>query len=192
MNSLMGVIAVTLLPTVAMAGAGFDILGTDPIVTWPGEVIDVYIATTGGQCGGMSLALQVTAPFDIVALEGADFPGAYWTTTGVSPTASYKTAASFAHHGEVGPDGYAIIDVGSAAGNIVLPAGALMARVTIAVLPGWLMGGYGWLTTDADIQTSSLASMDGITRQDSVGLIIVPEPMTACLLLGCLPLIRRR
>jgi hypothetical protein len=54
------------------------------------------------------------------------------------------------------------------------------------------MGGYGWLTTDADIQTSSLASMDGITRQDSVGLIIVPEPMTACLLLGCLPLIRRR
>jgi hypothetical protein len=178
------------MTNVAMAGAGLDILGTDPILGYAGGTVDVYIATTGGQCGGMSLALQATGGFDIVAIEGADFPGAYWTTTGVNPTASYKADAAFAHPGDIGPDSYAIIDVGSAAGNITLPAGALMAKVTIGVPR--LIGVQGRLTTDADIQRSSLASMDGITSQDSVGLQEYPEPMTASLLLAGLTLIRRR
>jgi hypothetical protein len=189
MKKLMSAILVGLLANVAMAGAGFDILGTDPIEVPEVGTVDVYIATTGGASGGMSLAMQAFGGFDIVGLEGADFAGAYWTTT-TGGTASYKTDPMFAHPGEIAAgSAYAIVDVGSSAGNITLPAGAMMAKVTISA-GGLGLGSTGLLTTDADIQQSSLAA--GTTAQDSIGLVVTPEPMTALLLLGCMPLIRRR
>jgi hypothetical protein len=184
----MSIVAVALMANIAMAGAGFDILGTSPIEVPQDGTAVIYIATTGGASGGMSLGLQAGGGFNIVGLEGADFTGAYWTTT-TGGTASYKTDATLAAPGTVGTDSYGLIDVGSAAGNITLPAGALMAKVTISAA-GLALGTTGSLTTDADIQQSSLAGGD--TAQDTIGLVVTPEPASALLLLGVLPLLRRR
>lgn len=189
MKKLLTVIVVGLLANVAAAqNPGFDILGTDPVGVPIDGTADILIAATSGNSGGMSLALQALGNFEIVGLKVEDFDNAYWA--GKINGAPQIDLFSKAVYGS----SYAIADVSTSAGNHVIPDGALVALVTIAPFPGAVLGDTGLLTTDADVQRSSLAPWGDaeMTFQDSIGLVVTPEPMTALLLLGGLPLIRRR
>jgi hypothetical protein len=185
MKKLLTVVAVGLMANVAMAGAGFDILGTDPIEVPENGTVEVLISTTGGMSGGMALVLQAMGGFEITAIDAAGIEGGYWS---VPATATYENI-TLAPIGTFGPSSYGIAEVGSAQGNITLPAGAVLAKATISA-NGLGVGATGTLTTDADAQQSSLAAPP--TAQDSVALVVVPEPVTALLILAGLPLIRRR
>lgn len=189
MKKLMCVIVAILVANVAFAqNPGFDILGAGPVDVPLGGTAQIQIATTGGNSGGMSLALQALGNFEIVGLQVNNFPEAFWTgKINGEPQIGLYSKADFG-------SSYAIADLSTSLGNSVLPAGALMALVTIAPFPGAVLGDTGTLTTDADLQQSSLAPWGNatMTLQDSIGLVVTPEPVTALLLLGGLPFIRRR
>jgi len=182
MKKLLSVVAVLLIASMAMAqNPGFDFLGSDPIEVEEGGTVDIYIQSIGGHSAGMTLVLQAIGGFEILDITATDFEGAYAV---LDDTATYEeiTIAS----------PYAIAQVGWPA-NVELPDGLLLAKATISA-GSLLEGATGSLTTDADAQTSSLAAVppSTMTVQDTVGLLVVPEPMTALLLLGGLPLLRRR
>ncbi len=88
---------------------------------------------------------------------------------------------------------FGVVGVGSGAGNITLPEDAVLAKVTISAA-GLPVGTAGGLTTSGQAGPSTLSpwGADTATGQATVGLVVTPEPATALLLLGALPLLRRR
>lgn len=184
MKKLLSVLVVALMANVAMAGAGFQFVGTSPIAVPEGGTVDVLVSTPGGDTGGMSLYLQAIGGFQIVGLQGANFEGGYWQ---VPSTATYEQI-DFYPIGAIDDTSYGVATVGSV-GNRVLPADAILAKVTISAA-GLGLGATGTLTTDTAVMPSDNAI--GTSTQATAGLIVTPEPVTALLLLAGLPLIRRR
>jgi hypothetical protein len=189
-RSIMGIAVVLAASTVAMAGPNFDILGTSPVEVTIGSTTDIYIGTNGaGTIGGMELYLQTSIPnFEIVGVKAADIGGLFvtGTNTAVETTVIYPDA------GGLLPSAQYAVDFLSTTGDLANAAsGALVAKVTIKAVAGTAAGTLGSLTTNTDVSPSNFAKGD--VGQDSIGLVaVVPEPMTGLLMIGLLPLIRRR
>lgn len=140
---------------------------------------------------GMNLRLEVAAPLEIVGLDllgGTIFAS---TNNGqyidVFPTGSQVPSAQYAL-GEVTTNAEVTVP-GATKGYV--PASGLLANVTIRVPAGTADGDYFLRTEIPDFGMSSNFLLVE-PEQQGVGTIHVPEPMTALLLLGALPFLRRR
>lgn len=188
MKKMMSMVVVGLMANAALAAAApaFDILGTSPILIDKGATVDVWIATSGaGTIGGMELYLQSSPSFEIVGLKAADIGGLFVTGT----NAANETILVYPDPGGLLPSAQYAVDFLSTTGDLAnVASGAVVAKATIKAVGN--LGDTGTLSTNTDVAPSNFAKGDA--GQDSIGLVITPEPMSALLLVAGLPLLRRR
>jgi hypothetical protein len=186
MRELLALIAVALLANVAMATPGFDIVPNDPIAISTGDTVAIPIATTGtGTIGGMELYLQVSPGYEIVGLQAANIGGLF---TSPGNTVAEQLYVYPDRNGVLPNSQYAMDFVSITADLVNVPRGSIVAQVLVRAIPGMPVG-WGFLTTNTDVSPSNFAKGE-VSEQDTVRLI--PEPVTAMLLLAAVPVLGRR
>ena len=186
MNRLaLGGIAVLVLAGSVVAAPAFDIapgvVGSLQIDEGQSAWVDIVGTAPTNPSGfqGMELYSVLEGPFQITSVL-IDQPGAGTGFVGNS-TGAYIDFT----------DPKAAIGMVTTASGFI-PAGSIVAKVQIkAVGPS---GSTGNFTTDGSQFWGAPSNFaDGMAAvQDTLQLSIIPEPTTALLLLGALPLIRRR
>lgn len=189
MKKLLTGIVMLSLTSMAFAVPAFSINGGNQIDLTPGVATTVDITVTGGNLvGGLTLNLETDGPFQIEGLSiiqpgmvfGANNTGEFLFT--------YKLEPAFTHNWAVGL-------VTTQSGTVA--AEGLLGQVTLLVPEGTPEGLKGLITTGSEDMLGEsaliLASGDLLaTGQGSAVLNVIPEPVSALLLLAGLPLIRRR
>jgi hypothetical protein len=194
------VVVVTMAAVVSAAAAavpaGFKFAGTSPIQITPGTPVEIPITVTGsGVVQGMSLYVETSgAPFKIDDLL-VDNAGTVWTTTGTATSTGAqvftyaKTQAT--NDGQITNPHFAASYV-TAVSTITVDPGMYLAKVVVSVPVGTPVGTLGTLGTISPTWGDIPSDFVDPAAQGSIGLKVVPEPATALMLLGVLPLIRRR
>jgi hypothetical protein len=166
------------MATVAMAAApsGFAIVGAPDIVVDQSVVIEIT-AASAGDMAGLTLNLEATGPFAITAIQTLNVGGPWTSTNGDQ---------WFTDAGSTIPN-LGVAYTSATGANVPATAGAIVAKVTL-VRTG---EGDGTFSTASPFMGAASDWGDGLpTGQATVNL--VPEPVTALLLLAGIPFLRRR
>lgn len=173
---------VVLLATTGWAmGVGFSL----PAVTEAaaGSTVEIEVSAVGqGTIAGSNLALQVDEPLEIV---GLDLLAGVFAENNTGQLIMLNST----HPVDIPAPQYAVGAVVTNTGTVATPG--LLAKVSVLIPVGTPDGDYTILTQIPGVQGSDWA---GSAEVDSLGagIIRVPEPMTAILLLAGLSLLRRR
>lgn len=175
---MLGIVAVSLVSVAAM-GAAFDIApgAVEPVALDPGQSVWVDI-TVNGQVPGMDLFLGVEGPFTLTGIL-VDEVGAGTVFVGRSSGATTGL-------GEGGTTAYSLVTT-----NTGTVGPGVVAKIQITA--NGPIGATGFVTTNSPLMGVPSDFADGLDAvQDSLNLKIVPEPMTALMLLAVVPFLRRR
>lgn len=183
---------VGLLAVTGMAmGAAFEFPAVTNAVAGDTVVIPLNAVGAATPVQGMNLRLEVAAPLEIVALDclgGTVFgPSNNGQYLDVYPTGSQVPAPQYAL-GEVTTN--AEVTVPGATKGWVIASG-LLANVTVKIPAGTPDGDYFLRTAIPDFGMSS-NFLDIEPASQGLGMIHVPEPVTALMLLAAVPFLRRR
>jgi len=195
--------ALVVVSAAALASAnmvpGFQFLGEMDfgsgvvgIPVLPGQVNEIDIAAIGeGDVAAMSLYLEVDAPFEIQDLSIDDIGGVF-NLNSTPPTSTGEDI----YTADRRPDLILVRQL--AVGYVTTPGptvavhdGDLLAKVFIYVPDSMQVGDMGVLTTDSP-SLGMPSDFSDPAAQDEVNLIVIPEPVTALLLLAAVPLLWRR
>lgn len=182
---MVSVFALSVVAAVATAAPVFDLApGADVIKFDPGQTLTIDLVGTGPTLPvgfqGMELYAALSGNFEVVdLLVDQAGSGTAWVgnTTGALIIVDDSKKAALGM-------------VTTASGG--LPTGSTVAKLIVKAIGN--VGDVGSLTTDGmDFWGASSNFADGAAAgQDTVRLEIIPEPMTALLLLAAVPFMRRR
>ncbi|MBI4579759.1 MAG: hypothetical protein HY718_08660 [Planctomycetes bacterium] len=185
-----GVMVVLAAAAAAMAGPGLAINGGAEIQILPGQTLMVPVTAVGaGSVFGLELYLQADSPFRIENLVvDAAGSGTVWE--------GHSSGAFIVSHGtdpvNVPPE-LAIGFVSTPSDPILIADGALVSVIELSVPFGTPENTTGIITTNGPVlATPSNWAGDPADVQGETQLRVIPEPASVLLLLGALPLIRRR
>ncbi|MBI4579758.1 MAG: hypothetical protein HY718_08655 [Planctomycetes bacterium] len=171
----------------AVVPAAFDLV-PDTVDLLPGQGVDVMILGVGdGAIAGMSLFLEAQAPLSIDTL-GIDNVGGVFTFPGTSTGESIFTNALTPEIVTVPQLAVGYVTTSAASMNVA--SGALLAKMHISVPQGTPLGEY-YVTTNGPALGVPSDFVDP-AQQDTMIVRVIPEPITALLLLAGVPFLRRR
>lgn len=185
---LIGIVA--LLATAAMATAGTAVFDFGPASGDPGTTVVVPLYATGDtEVDALSLALEVQAPLQIAGISALqsgmllgtsnDGGSTYIDASGLAMTFDAFNASTTVHNAALSATPMVVANI-----SVVIPASAPKNAVYSISTVSALFGDYA---------SSMSFGGNGLEVTQDVGQVVVtPEPMTAVLLLGVLPLLRRR
>lgn len=173
---VMSVVAVLAVSGMAM-GASFSLPGVTEVL--PGATVEIPISAVGaGALQGVNLYLEVELPLSITAVTFDGPTVFHGNNNGASP---YDLLGNMA-----------AASTTTASGSVPVPG--VVAIMTVAIPQGTEMKDFFVRTFIPDFGVGSDFVGSAVTTEgQGQGVIrVVPEPATALLLLGALPLIRRR
>jgi len=180
MKKLLIGIALCAMTTNAMAAISSFSFSPSPAGFLAGETKTLALTVDGtGAASNIVAFLGATGPFSIVGLELS--AGTVWEFNQSAPPVVdlYSGLA----YGSVGSS--------PAVGNAQLAPGSVLALVTVRADDSAALGAIGTISSETGDGPSELGGNAGIAQ--GVGrLEIIPEPVSALLLLAGLPLLRRR
>jgi len=190
MTRVLSIAAVLVAASMAVAAepAGFGFAGVVDTgfglgipVPNDGTPVEVTLIAVGdGVVGGMQAYVETSAPF-LITDPAVENIGGMWNNPGSSLAAVADAQL-----------GYFATLWAFGSGNNAVADGDILAKFNVSVPPGTPVGTTGFLTTDTPSYGPSMWDTALPTGQATVSLIVVPEPVSALLLLAGLPLVRRR
>jgi len=190
---LIGMMAVGCMTAVAAAAnpGAFDFAPgvVEPLAVLPGTSAVIVISATGsGDIAGAEINLRLDEPFKIESLE---------LINGTVFQASNTGQTVAVYNDPLAPDSYADYvqsSITTASGTVPVAPGSVVAKLTVSVPAGTLLGIGGKLVSyDQDDSFTLRCNWgDGATVGQDQLLLITPEPATALLLLAAVPFLRRR
>lgn len=177
-NTLISLSAFVSAAVMAMAAepAGFNLV-PDSVQIQPCQSIDVMVYADGaGTIQGMSLYLEVSAPFQITALVIDNFGGVF-TCPGTSTGECIFTYTL--PPGIIPAPQLAVGYVTTSAGSMAVADHAILARVTIYAPPGTPGDTRGWLTTNSPSPgvPSDFATETAVGQGQAILVVVCGAPL---------------